>query len=154
MISATVDIPVFDELTLFPLPVYRGVTHGGKGFPMDLRTDITTAARRVAREVNAHPAVTRLNFDANGVIVYAHEAEALDVPREPDVRATACGLKGTLERMTWRQAQDLLDAGAHASRVVPDAANKFRWTMAYGGYLSDLESARRRHAEEHGEGSR
>lgn len=128
---------LYRQLTLFPPECIIALHRKGLAMKiMNLRTDITTPARRIAREVNNQPPETRLYFDVNGRLLYGHPASCFQPPVDPEVVATTCGLRGSLERMSWRQAQDLLDTPPGEDYYV---------------YAYELASARRR-AEEEGEG--
>lgn len=101
-------------------------------------TPITTAARRITREVNATVAETRVWFDAEGHVVDTTPAGMWHTnPADAPVAVlTLRGQRRTPERMTQREAQDLLDAAAaHPG----DSAEQ-------GFFLSLLADARERAA--------
>lgn len=105
---------------------------------MNTATPITTAARRIAREVNATVAETRIWFDAEGRVVDITPAGMWHT-NPADVPAAVLALRGqrrTPERMTHREAQDLLDAAA----AHPGNSDE------QGYYLSMLADARERAA--------
>ena len=81
---------------------------------MNLNTLITTAARRITREVNSTVPETRIWFDAEGHVVDTTPADMwyIDPADAPVAVLTLRGQRRTPERMTYREAQDLLDAAA------------------------------------------
>jgi hypothetical protein len=103
---------------------------------MNTATPITTAARRIAREVNATVRETKLWFDADGRVVDSTPADMWYInpaDQAPTAVLTHPGLRRTSERLTYRAAQDLLDAiAAHPGDVDEQ-----------GWYLSRLDDARR-----------
>ena len=78
--------------------------------------NISTAARRIAREVNATSAHVKLHFDGEGSVLASHEAELSYVaPQAWMSRQVAViqGRKGSrFGRLTQQDAQDYLDAHA------------------------------------------
>lgn len=105
---------------------------------MNTATPITTAARRITREVNSTVPETRIWFDAEGHVAGTTPAGMWHI--DPvDVPVAVLTLRGQLrtpERMTQREAQDLLDAAAaHPG----DSAEQ-------GFFLSSLRDARERAA--------
>lgn len=103
----------------------------------NIRTLITPAARRVARQVNAAPQGFVSAYDADGQ-AFATWAAGSWSPDEKHPGAGALvhahGLRGSGSRMTWREAQDLIDATAY------QAAGR----GSIGDYLEDLEFQRER----------
>lgn len=85
-------------------------------------TDITTAARRIARDINTTPDTVTRYFDAQGYAQGHHEGAAL----------LLTGRKGGV-RMTEREAQDHLDAAAATGEIS---------AREHGGYFAKLEIAR------------
>jgi hypothetical protein len=83
---------------------------------MNLNTAITTPARRLAREINRHPAATSVAFDAEGYIVGAWSTGTwfADSSKTPDHSVVVTGRRA--HKMTEREAQDLLDAAAWANQ--------------------------------------
>lgn len=105
---------------------------------MDTNTPITTAARRITREVNATVAELRISFDAEGHVVDTTPADMwyINPADAPVAVLTLQGQRRTPERMTQREAQDLLDAAAaHPG----DSAEQ-------GFFISSLADARERAA--------
>ncbi|TFH68139.1 hypothetical protein [Cellulomonas sp. HD19AZ1] len=105
------------------------------------QTPITTAARRIARDVNATASTVRTAYDTEGRPVHTWQdgmyfaAGAVEEVR--DAAAALTGTKGTGRRCTERDAQDMIDATAHARRVTG-----FAHPVVIGDYLADLEQAR------------
>jgi hypothetical protein len=107
---------------------------------MDTCTEITTAARRIARESNSRPAEVTSAYDTDGRHVDAWSTGMYHTGNT----APACAviLHGTRSqvtdrRLTWREAQDLLDAAAYAVSH-PDEDN------AAADYLAAIDFERRR----------
>lgn len=102
-------------------------------------TPITTAARRIAREVNAEVSDMQLWFAADGTIVDRTPAGMWYIDsadQAPDAVLILTGNRRTNERLTQRAAQDLLDAAAaHPGNPA-----------AQGYFLSCLDDARERAA--------
>lgn len=104
---------------------------------MNTSTGIATAARRIARTVNATPKEVTVAFDADGRQVDAHSTGLwyADPSQAPQYAVKLPGCKNARDRLTGRQAQDLLDAAAHAGEHPDD-------TCAAEGYLAELQFAR------------
>lgn len=79
---------------------------------MNTHTDITTAARRIAREVNATHYETRIWFAADGTVLDRTPAGMwyIDPADEAPAVVILRGTRRTNERLTQREAQDRLDA--------------------------------------------
>lgn len=80
---------------------------------MDTATSITTAARRIARDANTSSPLVKTWYDADGHPVEAAPADMWFTDPRPDLAGLVL-CKGTRgeERMTYRAAQDLIDAYA------------------------------------------
>ena len=78
---------------------------------MNTSTQITTAARRIVRKVNATPDALIVHFDTNGDVVDVHEADMHYLPgqRPAGIAASFVGCKHD-RGLTQREAQDVLDA--------------------------------------------
>ena len=106
---------------------------------IDTATEITTAARRIARESGAYSLDREdLQFDAEGQIIAR--------PWKSD--RTAHDAIIATRKMTQREAQDVLDAHAHAAEADAHAVEHVNaypgavYPLAYGEYMSSLIEAR------------
>lgn len=101
---------------------------------MNTNTAITTAARRLARENNTrYPEITT-GYDTDGHPVDAWSTGMTHIGKPPaDIAVTLRGTRNC--PMTYRAAQDHLDAAAHAT-AHPDELH------AADDYLADLQFAR------------
>ena len=99
---------------------------------------ITTAARRIARDVNATAPAVRAYYDADGQVVTTHAAGMWFADAETRDRETAgavvalTGRKGRAP-LTQREAQDHLDAAAAVAAGTVETVED---------YLADLRAAR------------
>jgi hypothetical protein len=105
---------------------------------MDTATTITTAARRIARVINDTFAELTVSFDRDGRQVNAHSTGLwyANPADEPAHAAKLSGRRNRPEKLTQREAQDLLDADAYAAEHPEDPE-------AGCTYLLDLDTARR-----------
>ncbi|MEV6832053.1 hypothetical protein [Amycolatopsis sp. NPDC051102] len=97
---------------------------------------ISTAARRICRDVNQNVAAITRYYDADGIYLRGHETGmhyANPADRPTDAAVQAAGRRDTADRMTEREAQDLLDAYAATGRY--DGAE-------HGTFLHDIEFER------------
>lgn len=100
---------------------------------INLSTEITTAARRIARDVNANVQAITRSYDVDGRVIDTHETGMWYVDPATAPEGIAVKLAGRRdivkggwdERLTEREAQDRLDA--HAAGVDVDT------------YLEDLD---------------
>ena len=85
-----------------------------------MNTNITTAARRISRTVNDTPAAITKAFDTNGHEVDAHSTGLtyVNANDEPTHAVKFAGRRGRTP-LTWREAQDHLDA----AKLYPGDAN-------------------------------
>lgn len=104
---------------------------------MNINTAITTAARRLTRESNTRPAEVTTAYDADGNPVEAWSSGMYHTGgTAPACAVTLAGTK--LDRLTYRRAQDLLDAAAWAAAHPEQHAT----TDPIGDYLYRLAVAR------------
>lgn len=98
---------------------------------LDPQTTITTAARRIARNVNASPTSTATYYDAdgNGLVSIGAGTWGGSVPDE--AIALIPGRRDAGARMTEREAQDHLDAHAATGQL-----------NGYGDFLAALDFVR------------
>lgn len=102
---------------------------------MDLNTPITTAARRITRRVNDAPREVALAFDLEGNVVDSHPSDMWYAnPAEAPVSAVringmwnAHDLKGRHVRLTYRVAQDHLDAYKRDRSQYPTVDDYLYW---------------------------
>jgi hypothetical protein len=107
---------------------------------INTRTEITTAARRIARDLNRTVKEVTTAYDRDGRQIDAWPSDMHHVQRPAHLDDAVLIMSGTRhEHMTWRDVQDRLDAGAFAA-----AHPESPW--AYTEYLDDVEAAREREA--------
>lgn len=100
-------------------------------------TAITTAARRLARESNTRPAEVTTAYGADGNPVKAWSSGMYHTGgTAPACAVTLAGTKR--DHLTYRRAQDLLDAAAWAT----DHPDQHATTDPIGDYLYQLAVAR------------
>lgn len=100
---------------------------------IDTATEITTAARRIQRDLRTRSQIARTWYTADGQMVISHEADMYDTtPGAYD--GAACSFTGG--RHTLRDIQDHLDAHAYAIEMGGD------YQAERGFYLLELEDAR------------
>ena len=80
---------------------------------MNANTAITTAARKIATTTNARNSETKLHFDADGQLLDSHAKDMWYTTRQDWADQLAVSTIGAGRgHMTYREAQDLLDAAA------------------------------------------
>lgn len=86
---------------------------------MTKQAPVTTAARRIAREANTRRAGFRLYFDADG-----HQVAEVFGPEGhgPKTGTYAYAVVTTGDRLTWRGAQDVIDAARERAETETWAA--------------------------------
>lgn len=94
-------------------------------------TPITTAARRIARDVNATVAEVTTYYDTAGGQLGSHETGMwfVDAADAPVAAVVAAGRRGAARRMSVREAQDLLDAHAATGAAAGEAHAAWLWEL-------------------------
>ena len=100
-------------------------------------TEITTAARRIARTSGKFALVSdKLVFDKDGTLI--DQPYKTDAVRYDEIVVT--------QRITQREAQDILDSHAHARAAraegVAGMYDRDVYQMARNSYMEDLDRAR------------
>jgi pectin methylesterase-like acyl-CoA thioesterase len=111
--------------------------HRQRGKTMNPNTAITTAARRIARELNVRPKEITIGFDGTGHVTEAWPTGTW-TPGQGDGAAVIHRGTRTGDRMTYRAAQDLLDAAAWVDTHPQDVGP----TDPIGDFLDLLNAAR------------
>lgn len=80
---------------------------------MNTSTAITTAARKIAAATNARPSNIKIVFDAAGNVLDSHPKDMWYTTPQPwDAQVATWTIGSGKGHMTYRAAQDLLDAAA------------------------------------------
>lgn len=108
--------------------------HLGKGKQMDTNTEISTAARRIVRQLNEPGPEMVYYFDAEGGYITGHQVGLFYPSREAEERATAGAVVKfrTGRKLSQRIVQDELDAAAKFGEDLDARAD----------YLEELNYAR------------
>lgn len=107
---------------------------------MNTRTEITTPARRIARDINTTADVVTVAYDAEGrsMETWSTGMWFANPDDAPASRLVMAGRRG--QEITARDAQDMLDAEAWADSE--EATDTIHRQVEIGFYLEELAQAR------------